>query len=230
MRFRRTNRSERRGAGRSRGHVAHVDRARARDPAAHRRCARAARNGADRCRADLRSRGDHRLQDRPQGVITYANDVFVRVSGYAEREILGSPHNLIRHPAMPRAVFQLMWEVIPAGREIFAYVVNLAADGGHYWVLAHVTPSFAPDGSVVGYHSNRRWVPPATRRTVGDLYARIRAVEDAQSRTPDRIAAGRAALDAALADAGATYDEFVWSLAAADDASDAPGSAVAGVR
>ncbi|MEN1975646.1 PAS domain-containing protein [Cellulomonas sp. P4] len=166
----------------------------------------------------------------PKGVITYANDVFVRVSGYAEREILGSPHNLIRHPAMPRAVFQLMWEVIPAGREIFAYVVNLAADGGHYWVLAHVTPSFAPDGSVVGYHSNRRWVPPATRRTVGDLYARIRAVEDAQSRTPDRIAAGRAALDAALADAGATYDEFVWSLAAADDASDAPGSAVAGVR
>lgn len=154
----------------------------------------------------------------PKGVITYANDVFVRVSGYAEQDILGQPHNLIRHPSMPRAVFQLMWDVIPTGRELFAYVVNLAADGGHYWVLAHVTPSFGPGGAVIGYHSNRRWVPPGTRRTVGDLYARIRAAEDQQSRTSDAIAAGTDALHAALTDAGVTYDEFVWSLAAADDA------------
>lgn len=154
----------------------------------------------------------------PKGVITYANDVFVRVSAYSEDQILGKPHNLIRHPAMPRSVFKLMWDVIPTGRELFAYVLNLAADGGHYWVLAHVTPTFGPGGQVVGYHSNRRWVPPGTRRTVGDLYAQIRAVEDAQSRTPDAIAAGTAALHAVLDDAGVTYDEFVWSLAAADDA------------
>ncbi|HEY0215221.1 MAG TPA: PAS domain-containing protein [Cellulomonas sp.] len=153
----------------------------------------------------------------PKGVITYANDVFVRVSGYTEDEILGRPHNLIRHPAMPRAVFQLMWDVIPTGRELFAYVVNLAADGGHYWVLAHVTPSFGPGNSIIGYHSNRRWVPPTTRRTVADLYASILAAEAKQSRTKDAIAAGTEALHAALEAAGATYDEFVWSLAAADE-------------
>ncbi len=88
----------------------------------------------------------------PRGVITYANDVFVRVSGYAEPDILGKPHNLIRHPAMPRAVFRLMWDVIPTGQELFAYVLNLAADGGHYWVLAHVTPTFGPGRAITGYH------------------------------------------------------------------------------
>jgi len=154
----------------------------------------------------------------PHGVVTYANDVFVRVSGYAEDEILGAPHNLIRHPAMPRAVFRLMWDVIPTGQELFAYVLNLAADGGHYWVLAHVTASSGRDGRVVGYHSNRRWVPPGTRRTVADLYARVRAAEDAQGSTPDALAAGAAALGAALGDAGLTYDEWVWSLAGRDDA------------
>ncbi len=153
----------------------------------------------------------------PRGVITYANDVFVRVSGYEERDILGKPHNLIRHPAMPRAVFRLMWEVISTGQELFAYVVNLAADGGHYWVLAHVTPTFGPGRSITGYHSNRRWVPPGTRRAMTDLYRGVLAAEQAQSSTPDAIAAGTAALQAELERAGTTYDEFVWSLAAADE-------------
>jgi PAS domain S-box-containing protein len=161
----------------------------------------------------------------PRGVVTYANDVFVRVSGYAEDEILGQPHNLVRHPDMPRAVFRLMWDVIPTGRELFAYVLNLAADGGHYWVLAHVTATRGPDGSVTGYHSNRRWVPPGTRRTVADLYRRVRAAEDAAASTPDALAAGTAVLERALAEAGATYDEWVWSLAGRDDAVTTSGGA-----
>ncbi|RMI13761.1 PAS domain-containing protein [Cellulomonas triticagri] len=166
----------------------------------------------------------------PRGVITYANDVFTRVAGFTEEEILGQPHNLIRHPDMPRAVFQLMWDVIPTGQELFAYVLNLAADGGHYWVLAHVTATRGPGGSVVGYHSNRRWVPPATRRTVADLYARVLGAEQREERTKDAIAAGTAELTAALAEAGTTYDELVWSLAGRDDAVDAPLAGVGGAR
>jgi len=154
----------------------------------------------------------------PRGHVTYANDVFLRVSGYAEDQVLGAPHNLIRHPAMPRAVFRLMWDTIPTGRELFAYVLNLAADGGHYWVLAHVTASRGSGGAVTGYHSNRRWVPPGTRRVVADLYARVRAAEDAAAGTPAALAAGAAVLDAALAEAGLTYDEWVWSLAGRDEA------------
>lgn len=151
-----------------------------------------------------------------KGLIRYANDVFVEVSGYAEAELLGAPHNLIRHPDMPMAVFQLLWDTIEAGDEIFAYVINLAADGGHYWVLAHVTPSFGPHGEIVGYHSNRRWVPPAVRTQVADLYAAIRAAEAGDAPKKQRIAAGLAAVQAHLASAGLTYDEFVWSLAGGD--------------
>ncbi len=96
-----------------------------------------------------------------QGKITYANDVFIRVSGYSEEELIGAPHSLIRHPDMPRAVFKLLWDTLAAGEEIFAYVNNLAASGDNYWVFAHVTPSLGADGKVIGYHSNRRVPEPA---------------------------------------------------------------------
>jgi PAS domain S-box-containing protein len=146
-----------------------------------------------------------------KGRITYANDVFCAVSGYAEGELIGVPHNVIRHPDMPMAVFQLMWDTITTGEEIFAYVVNLAADGRHYWVFAHITPSFGPDGAIVGYHSNRRWVPPQVRRQMAALYADIRRAEAGDAPKKARIAAGVAALTERLA--GRTYDEFIWSIA-----------------
>jgi PAS domain S-box-containing protein len=66
------------------------------------------------------------------GRITYANDVFARVSGYELVELLGKPHSIIRHPAMPRCVFKLVWDTLKAGDEIFGYVLNLARNGDHY--------------------------------------------------------------------------------------------------
>lgn len=151
-----------------------------------------------------------------KGVIRYANDTFLRVAGYDESEIIGMPHNVIRHPEMPRAVFQVMWDTISAGEELFAYVVNLAADGGHYWVLAHVTPTFDATGAIVGYHSNRRWVEPEIRDEVAAVYARVLHAEAAQRRTSDAIAAGVAALTDELASAGHTLDTWVWALAGRD--------------
>ena len=67
-----------------------------------------------------------------QGRITYANRTFLEISGYTEAELLGAPHNLIRHPEMPRCVFKYLWDTIRAGNEAFAYVVNLAKNGNHY--------------------------------------------------------------------------------------------------
>ena len=64
-----------------------------------------------------------------QGRITYANEVFCRVSALREDEVLGQPHSLIRHPEMPRGVFRLLWDRLQSGQEVFAYVKNLAADG-----------------------------------------------------------------------------------------------------
>lgn len=146
------------------------------------------------------------------GRITYANDVFLRVSGYTEAEILGAPHSVIRHPDMPRAVFALLWERVLAGHEVFAYVVNLAKDGAHYWVLAHVTPTFDAGGGVTGFHSNRRSPTPAAVQAAAGLYREMLAAERREGAKADQIAAGRQVLDGLLAARGVPYDEFVFSL------------------
>ena len=148
-----------------------------------------------------------------QGRLTYCNDVFLRMSAYPEHEMLGQPHSMIRHPEMPRAVFKLLWDTLKDGREIFAYVVNLAGDGAHYWVLAHVTPSRDAAGKVVGYHSNRRVPSRRALEVVRPLYRRLLAEEARHSRPADAVAASTALLEATLEQAGQSYDQFLWSLA-----------------
>jgi PAS domain S-box-containing protein len=147
-----------------------------------------------------------------QGRMTYVNDVFLGISGYTEDELIGKPHSLIRHPDMPRAVFKLLWDTLASGSEIFAYVVNLAATGDHYWVLAHVTPTFGPDGTVVGYHSNRRTASRAAVAQVEPLYRALLEEERRHEHTPSAIAASTAMLLKTLQELGTTYDEWVWSL------------------
>ena len=147
-----------------------------------------------------------------QGRITYANDVFLRVSAYEEHEMLGRPHSMIRHPDMPRGVFKLLWDTLRDRREIFAYVVNLASDGAHYWVFAHVTPSLNAAGEVIGYHSNRRVPDRAAIDTVAPIYRAKREVEAAHPRATEAAAAGLELLERQLSERGLTYDEFVWSL------------------
>ncbi len=88
--------------------------------------------------------------------MTYTNDVFSRIAGYSARELKGQPHNIIRHPQMPRSVFALLWQTIQAGGEIFAYVINRCKNGDHYWVIAHVSASRDRSGEIIGYHSARR--------------------------------------------------------------------------
>ena len=148
----------------------------------------------------------------PRGVITYANEVFLRVSGYSERELLGAPHSILRHPDMPRCVFRLLWDTIADGREVFAYVLNLCRDGAHYWVLAHVTPTFGADGQIVGYHSNRRLPAPAAVAEIAPLYASLLAVEQGYESKQEAVAASTRALTEALRARSQTYDEFVWSI------------------
>jgi PAS domain S-box-containing protein len=148
----------------------------------------------------------------PRGVITYANDVFLRVSAYELGEVIGQPHNLIRHPQMPKAVFQLLWDTLAAGHELFAYINNLAADGAYYWVLAHVTPSYGPSGNLVGYHSSRRRPSAGAVAQVTPLYEQLLAEER-------RHRSGRAAVEASsrlltelLDQRGASYEDFIWSI------------------
>lgn len=147
-----------------------------------------------------------------QGRITYANDVFIRVSGYEEADLIGAPHSRIRHPEMPRAVFKLLWDTLAAGEEIFAYVNNMAATGDHYWVLAHVTPSFGADGSVIGYHSNRRVPEPDSLARIKPLYAALLATERRHADRRDGLVASVAQLEGILAQAGMRYSEWIWTF------------------
>ncbi len=91
-----------------------------------------------------------------KGRVTYANPTFLHVAGFTEQEILGEPHSVVRHPDMPRSMFKFLWDTIEAGTEVFAYVINRARNGDHYWVYAHVTPSYDLTGKMIGYHSTRR--------------------------------------------------------------------------
>lgn len=150
----------------------------------------------------------------PKGVLTYANDTFARISGYTQAELVGQPHNIVRHPDFPGGVFALMWDTISAGEEIFAFVKNMASDGSFYWVLAHVTPSLDAGGRILGYHSWRRLPERAAVAEIDRLYDRMRAEEARHSRRVDAARASAALLAGILAEAGVTYDEFVWDLIA----------------
>lgn len=146
------------------------------------------------------------------GKLTYANDIFLSIAEYNEQDVIGKQHNLIRNPNMPRLVFQLLWEAISEGNEIFAYVVNTTKNGDHYWVIAHVTPSLV-DGQIVGYHSTRRVPNPQTIRTIIEpLYDSLKKTEDNSSGKKQGIEDARAILDGILKEKEKTYDEFIASL------------------
>lgn len=154
----------------------------------------------------------------PRGIITYANDVFQKVSGYREEELLGQPHNLIRHPDMPQCVFRLLWQTIAAGQEIFAYVVNQAKNGDHYWVFAHVTPTFDSRGRITGYHSNRRTPDRAAVEQIRPIYAALLDEERKYAHPEEGIRAGLQLLEQILRKKGMDYEQFVFSLEREDAA------------
>jgi PAS domain S-box-containing protein len=148
-----------------------------------------------------------------KGIITYANDVFLDLAGLTEAQAIGAPHSVIRHPDMPRAVFKLLWDTLLKGDEIFAYVLNMSANGDHYWVFAHVTPTFTEDGGITGFHSNRRVPEKNAVEAIKPLYASLKAIEDGAN---DRASGLQASFDAVLKllrDKGMSYDEFIFALA-----------------
>ncbi|MRI83832.1 MAG: chemotaxis protein [Nitratiruptor sp.] len=116
------------------------------------------------------------------GVITYANETFARISGYEVEELIGKPHNILRHPDMPKRLFRELWETIQAGKVWRGYVKNLRKDRGFYWVYAEVSGVYR-DGELVEYKSMRSWVAPQKRVEMQRLYDQIRLDDGEQVRT-----------------------------------------------
>lgn len=150
-----------------------------------------------------------------KGVILSGNDVFVRVSGHPREELLGSAHNIIRHPDMPQAVFKLLWDYLDAGKSFAGYVKNMAADGGFYWVMVLVVPI------AQGYLSVRFKPSTALLPVVEGVYKQMLAVEKSAATAPGGWRQGMEKAAALLmsvlnAKGFATYDDFMQMLLATE--------------
>ncbi|MEN8166946.1 MAG: PAS domain-containing protein, partial [Pseudomonadota bacterium] len=107
-----------------------------------------------------------------KGLITYANSAFIEIAGFSEAELIGKNHNILRHPDMPPAAFQDLWDTLRAGKPWTGIVKNRAKNGDHYWVQANVTPLYS-NGHIVEYMSVRRRATPEQVRDAELLYAQI---------------------------------------------------------
>jgi len=94
------------------------------------------------------------------GIITYANRKFREMTGYTKEEHIGSPHNINRHPDMPKAAFKGMWETIKGGKYWEGFVKNMTSEGKYYLVVVWIKPKFDENGQIIGYIAGRK-IPDA---------------------------------------------------------------------
>jgi PAS domain S-box-containing protein len=142
-----------------------------------------------------------------KGRITYGNEIFIKMSGYQEVELLGAPHNILRHKDMPAVVFKLLWDRIKAKKAINAYVKNKCKNGDFYWVFTNVTPSFNDKGEVIGYYSVRRKPKESAIASIEGIYAALLNAEKSGG-----ISASAELLETTLKNNKVTYDEFIINL------------------
>lgn len=142
-----------------------------------------------------------------KGKIIYGNKYFIDISGYDELELLGAPHNILRHEKMPAIVFKLLWEYVQSGREIFAYVLNKTKDGDYYWVFANVTPSHDLQGNIIGYLSVRRKPTARSVEIIKSLYDKLYSAEKKSG-----IGESERILKTLLEEQGMTYEQFILTV------------------
>ena len=111
-----------------------------------------------------------------KGIITYVNETFAMISGYDPDELIGKPHNILRHPDMPKSAFKEMWETIQAGKTWEGYVKNMRKDRGYYWVYAVISGVYK-NGELVEYKSIRSPVSREKRIEMQYVYDDMRLKE-----------------------------------------------------
>ena len=138
---------------------------------------------------------------------------FRDITGYANKSLVGQPHNCVRHPEMPRSIFKILWDGLEEKRDMFAYMQNLTTTGDHYWTFARVTPSRNDKGEVVGYEASRR-APnrTAVREVIAPLYKKLCDIENRFDDEEQAVEAGYAHLNDLLQEKSTSYRRFVLSL------------------
>jgi PAS domain S-box-containing protein len=143
-----------------------------------------------------------------KGHIKYCNKYFQEVSGYTEEELLGSPHNIIRHPDMPKVIFKLMWERIKQDKDILAIVKNKTKDGNYYWVTTLFETKFHPlTKHRDGYLALRKAAPRNAIEKITPLYAKLVEIEKNEG-----IEASEDYLIDYLVEQDMDYDTYVQDL------------------
>ena len=141
----------------------------------------------------------------PKGVIEYVNDYFVNICGYSEQELIGQPHNIVRHPDMPKVIFWFLWDRLKKKENIIAVVKNRAKDGRYYWVMTDFDiRTDKLTGEVTGYFAYRRAVPQKAIDAITPLYAKLLEIEESGG-----MEASKKYLVAYLESIDKSYDEFI---------------------
>jgi len=107
------------------------------------------------------------------GNITYANDTFCEISGYTEEELLGKPHNIVRHPDMPSSIFTDLWQTLKENKQFVGIIKNLRKDRGFYWIEAIISGVYK-NGELIGYKSLRTPISYDDKLKYQKLYDKIR--------------------------------------------------------
>lgn len=143
-----------------------------------------------------------------KGIIEYGNDYFVEISGYKESELMGKPHNIVRHPDMPKVAFKLMWDRISKGGNFVAIVKNMAKDGRYYWVFTEFEPKVdALSNEITGYTAFRKAAPQKAIDAITPIYKKLLEIE-----AEGGMEASEKYFKGFLEENKTTYDDFVNNL------------------
>lgn len=142
------------------------------------------------------------------GTILYANDVFSEASEYSTLELIGEPHNIIRHPDMPKVAFKLLWEALKREENFHAIVKNLTKTGKYYWVITDFTIDKDESGNVTGYTARRKSVPQSVVDKIEPLYKTLLDIEKNKGEKVSEMYFN-AYLNEEI---GKSYEEFVVDL------------------
>jgi len=142
----------------------------------------------------------------PRGMLTYANDCFVAISGYTRKELIGQPHNILRNPEMPKAIFKYLWSQILDGKSLYAFVKNKTKQGDYYWVKAYVVP-VKKNGIIEKFVSYRQPLNNYAKAVLTELYASL--VEYEKTHSPE---ASLEYFVNYLAERNLTYNDFIDRL------------------
>lgn len=142
-----------------------------------------------------------------KGIIEYANEYFMEISGYEEYELMGKPHNVIRHPDMPKLVFKLLWNRLLKGENIHAFVKNLAKDGRYYWVLTNFETKYDENGIITSHFARRKAAPGHAVFQIEKLYKTLLAIEKTKG-----LATSEKYFMGLLEEQDLGYDEYILKV------------------